>query len=618
MLASHATHASPPAVPEAGRPAGPTLTALVTLLLAAVAGTAAADDDLARQGYAVLETYCVRCHGIEFNTPGLDMRIRDTMLASDAPDKPAFLVPGKARESRIYLHAAGLRQDKMPPEDEPQPTAAEIALLEQWIDAGAEFPRAERPARPFVGERQLVEALLADVEAQPEERRPFLRYFTIGHLWNDPATTDETLAVTRAAISKLVNSLSNQRRIVPPAPVGPDGLILRIDMRDYGWTDRSHWLPLLARYPYGLRHDDALARRLYAAAGSDLPYVRGDWFCHHASRPELYHRLAMIPGPRGTDHVGLPGPAHAQQRLEQLLGVDLASDYDRDRVARAGIAVGKSGVSEHNRIVERHDTSFGYYWISYDSAGSGDRQNHTNFPLGPRFPGRENLAAFDHDGGEIIFSLPNGLQAYLLTTATGGRLDVGPDKIVQDKARHSGSFVIVNAVSCMGCHKEGMITFTDTIRPPYERRPGDVADKVRRIYPPRAAMDELVARDREQFLAALRQAVGPFLVDAAGRPLDAATLPEPITDVSKRYDGNLAVADVARELGLPADRRAAEEAGLTVAASELDTAIRASEALRRLELAPLAAGERLKRSQWERTNQRVSRELGLGIPFQVQ
>lgn len=584
---------------------------LVGLLAAAPPPfAAAADADLAAQGYAVLQTHCVRCHGVEFNTPGLDMQIRATMLSTDDPEKPAFLVPGKARESRIFLHAAGLRQDKMPPEGEPQPTAAEIATLEKWIDAGAEFPATVRPPREFVGERQLVEAVLADIEAQPEDRQPFLRYFTIGHLWNDPATTDETLAVTRGAISKLVNSLSGMRRIVPPVPVGPDGLILRIDLRDYGWTERNHWLVMLAEYPYGLVHDDAVARRLYRAARSDLPYVRGDWFCHHASRPRLYHRLATLP-----NHVGLPA---SQQRLEQLLGVDLAADFAADRIMRAGMDGKKSGVSDFNRIVERHDTQFGYYWISYDSAASGERHNHANFPLGPRFPGREQRAAFDHDGGEIIFSLPNGLQGYLLTTSNGERLDEGPPEIVQDRARHSGSFKIVNAVSCMGCHREGMIRFSDSIRPLYEGRVGEVADKVRRIYPPADAMADAVARDRKQFLEAVEQAVGPFLEDAAGKPLDRAALPEPITDVSKRYDVDLELADVAREIGLPADRAAAERAGVPVAAAEFATAIRASDQLRRLELAPLATGGAIKRSQWEQVNQRVIRELGLGLPFQVQ
>jgi serine/threonine-protein kinase len=264
------------------RPGGHVWSCLIVVAAALAAGrAAAADAELAKQGHAFLEKHCIRCHGVEYSTPGLDMFVRDTMLESDDPEKPAFLVPGKSAESRIYLHATGLRQDKMPPEDEPQPTQAEIDLLGRWIDAGAEFPQTVRPARAFVGERQIVQTVLADIEAQPEERQPYLRYFTIGHLWNDPATSDETLAVTRAAISKLVNSLSNQPRIVPPEAVGDDGLVLRIDMRDYGWTDRSHWLTLLAEYPYGL-------------AGP--PSLPGRW-----QRPALRPRRLVLPPRRQAE-----------------------------------------------------------------------------------------------------------------------------------------------------------------------------------------------------------------------------------------------------------------------------------------------------------------------------
>ena len=57
---------------------------------------------------------------------------------------------------------------------------------------------------------------------------------------------------------------------------------------------------------------------------------------------------------------------------------------------------------------------------------------------------------------------------------------------------------------------------------------------------------------------------------------------------------------------------------MNVAADELATVIRVSDEMRRLELAPLANGGAIKRNQWEQANQRVSRNLGLGLPFQVQ
>ncbi len=43
---------------------------------------------------------------------------------------------------------------------------------------------------------------------------------------------------------------------------------------------------------------------------------------------------------------------------------------------------------------------------------------------------RSGQNAFHHDGGETIYSLPNGFQAYYLNKATGERLDKGPTAIV--------------------------------------------------------------------------------------------------------------------------------------------------------------------------------------------
>lgn len=567
--------------------------------------------DLAQAGVQFLETYCVRCHGVDFNTPGLDMTIRETMLGSDSPEKPPFLVPGKKEESRIYLHAAGLRQDKMPPEDEePQPSEEEIELFGQWIDEGAAFPESGRPRRPFVGEQDTLKLILGDVEAQPEADRHHLRYFTLAHLWNDTTISDTDLAVARAAVSKMLNSLSAAEEVIPPEAIGDEQLVLRIDMRDYGWTERDHWLVMLKEYPYGLIHSDSLAEELYEQANSSLPYIRGDWFCFHASRPPLYHALAMLP-----EHVGLPS---SQQRLETLLGVSLAADLESGDLVRAGMTGNRSGVSAHNRIVERHESNFGYYWVSYDAGDSGGRRNYANFPLGPKLPGKDDLAAFDHDGGEIIFSLPNGLQGYLLADATGARIDVGPPAIVQDRARHSGSFEIVNAISCMGCHRAGMISFTDSIRPLWEDKPGTVASRVRELYPKPEAMQEIVTGDAAAFAEALGLAIDPFLLDETGKAFAAETVPEPITFLSKLYDRDLDLGDVVRELSLPQDRETADEFGLPVAATELGVVIGASDQLRRLELAPLAAGEAMKRSQWEVAARRCARELGLGIPYIVQ
>jgi serine/threonine-protein kinase len=566
----------------------------------------------------MLEKYCIRCHGVEFNTPGLDMTSRDSLLQGDTEDDLPFLTPGQKEKSRIYLHTAGLRADKMPPEGElPQPSSEEIELLGRWIDAGARFPEADRPVRAFVGDRAAVDIILADVAEQPEEDRPHVRYFTLTHLWNDVTITDESLQLARAGISKLINSLSSQPTVTPPTPVDEDELILRIDMRNYGWTERTHWLSLLRVYPYGLKYNGTSFDELSSLTASSLPYIRGDWFCFHASRPPLYHDLVMLVDSRQqppSPHVGLPA---SQRRLETLLGVDVLQNLSDGDVQRAGLTGNRSGVSDHNRIVERHRSPTGYYWLSYDAAASGGRRNFANFPVGPSdAPNKKPTGgAFEFDGGEIIFSLPNGLQAYMLANAEGARIDVGPTTIVQDRARHSGSVDIVNGISCMGCHRNGMVTFDDSIRALYENRAGTLADQVLKLFPKQNVLDERLSADTAAFANALDAAVGPFLLKNTNA--NSEDLPEPITFLSKLYGQDLELGDVIRELALPADKEASDAAGIPVASDSLATLIEGSEQLRRLELRPLADGGTVERTQWERNSQAVARELGIAIPVVV-
>ena len=46
-----------------------------------------ADKSLAERGYAVLTTYCQKCHGDEFQYPGFDVRDRPSLMKQEP--KPA-------------------------------------------------------------------------------------------------------------------------------------------------------------------------------------------------------------------------------------------------------------------------------------------------------------------------------------------------------------------------------------------------------------------------------------------------------------------------------------------------------------------------------------------------
>ena len=208
----------------------------------------------------------------------------------------------------------------------------------------------------------------------------------------------------------------------------------RIDLRDLKWTSDS-WRTILESYPYGLLQNSKDAIALRAETQCQIPVVRADWFISTASRPPLYHVLAQIPN---TD-----------KKLESLLQVNVQRNLKEDRVIRAGFT--RSGVSQHNRLIERHESIFGAYWKSYDFAGSTGRKNLFDFPLGPG----DTAVDFDHDGGEIIFQLPNGMLAYMLTDEKGNRIDKGPTSIVSDPRQRDRA--VVNGVSCMSCHYGGFI-----------------------------------------------------------------------------------------------------------------------------------------------------------------
>ena len=178
----------------------------------------------------------------------------------------------------------------------------------------------------------------------------------------------------------------------------------------------------------------------------------------------------------------------------------------------------------------RHKSRYGAYWKSYDFAGNVGTQNIFTHPLD-----------FTHDGGEIIFNLPNGLQAYYLSTATGERLDGAPINIVSNAGARDP--VVRNGLSCMGCHTEGMKTFDDQVRSVIEQTPNSPYDKAQalRLYAEKSTMDRLVREDIARYRRAIEASGGVF----GGI--------EPIQQLVKQFEGQLDAAHAAAEVGMQID-----------------------------------------------------------------
>lgn len=90
----------------------------------------------------LLRDYCLGCHNAQDKEGGLSLdTFADLMRGGESG--PA-IVPGNAADS--YLIRTLTKQDKpaMPPKKEPQPSAADIALMQTWVNAGAPGPAPEK------------------------------------------------------------------------------------------------------------------------------------------------------------------------------------------------------------------------------------------------------------------------------------------------------------------------------------------------------------------------------------------------------------------------------------------------------------------------------------------
>jgi len=542
---------------------------------------AARGADTTAAAKAALEKSCARCHANGQSEGGFGFVLDAKELVARKK-----VVPGDAAKSLLFKK---IKAGEMPPEDEkPRLSEEEIAALKAWIDAGApEFLKAAG-GRTAVSELAALTAVRDHLRGMTSPSgQQFQRYFSLTHLHNNPQVTDEDLRWNRAALAKAVNSLSWKPNIVVPAPVDKDETIFVVDLRDLDWDQRRTWDELSKQYPYGLMHDArrdeqirAVAKETYSLSGSDLPILRADWFVATATRPPLYHTILDLPD---TD-----------AKLEKQLRVEAIENFLRDKVARAGFA--KSGVSSQNRLIERHDAAHGAYWKSYDFRSNDGNGNIFRFPLGPTFKGNPfNAQAFSHAGGELIFHLPNGLQGYLLVDDKGKRIDEGPTDVVSDTNKSSGTVTIVNGLSCMVCHKHGMIRegFRDELFAG-NGVSGDARTKVRQLHRKPEEFDALMKGDQDRFVASLDRAMGRYLKVGADQKKDIREFTdEPIGRAARAYHRDLSLDDAAVELGFEDGR-------------QLAAAINGNDRLRQLGLGALVNGGSMKRSAWASQNQRLS------------
>lgn len=373
-------------------------------------------------------------------------------------------------------------------------------------------------------------ALLSDVQAQPASSRPFLRYVSVGQLRAGPCGADDEgdeepreLSRARMAVSRVVNAMSREASAVVPGAVGPEGLLLRLDLRDYGWqrpvtlegqTYDDAWQAVAARSATALELQGGAASELTRELGTRVPVLLAGSFVATATLSELYYAVLRLPPSLGE--------------LKRELGIDGDEDLDRGLWARA--AFSNSGASKEPRGVARYrgtKLGDGYFWQTFDYAPSTRPEVLYLEPL--------TTQANAH---QVQFSLPNGLPAYFTTDGDGVRQ--AESLFVVDPAQNNGRTRVTS--SCVSCHNAGVIPFVDEARGFVEDNADlfseAVLTRVREIFPTKEEMLGLAQADSQLMLEA---------AERAGLPQGT---PDPVSRIALDYGTRLTFDRLAAELFL--------------------------------------------------------------------
>ena len=549
-------------------------------------------DSLDNDVYWVLKRNCTKCHdelGEQQAASGVADLLDLEVLASaylDASDEELLndLVMGD--EARMPKPSFDKVQWNGPM------SSGDKNILRQWIDRGGPSEQylsaQQQPPRDRITLGAVAKAVQADLQSLRGSDVRNARYLTLANAYNDPDVTEAELEIYRAAVVKTLNSLSSSSEVLgidtsdannKIVAIDDARTILRFDLRNIGWKS-TKWDLVARHYPFDLDDRSAMRQQIAASTSSSVPVMRADWFVFAVLQPPLYHQLADIPD--------------TLTKLEDSLNLDRLDAIRDRRVARAGMI--ESKVSVNNRLLERIPMTgrSGAYHISYDFASNTGKQNFRDFPLGP--PGAfKSAKSFTHDGGEVIFNLPNGYQAYMLVDGVGRRLDIAPQAIVQDRTM-PGS-VIINGVSCLSCHFQGMkperysprLDTLDEVREAVldNNIRFDAAEKelVTELHVDHEKFVDLVESDRERFLNAL---------EASGIPQKGAT--EPARALFDYFKNSLTLGKVAAEFGLDED----------------DLRSRLERESETRQVLTVAEKGILKRQEWMSLFGRTARLIGLG------
>lgn len=510
---------------------------------------------------SLLQTACGQCHGAaaeaEDNCRAGMCYIEDVQqLIAEGK-----IVPGDPANSPLYDRITRTDGTVMPPPGEDERlTPNQISQIETYIQR-LEAPVQDTCFDQFITWDEVYEAIEADLLQQDADDRIFTRYITLTDRYN-AGVCDQQLEQDRYAMNKFINSISSQsqvRQAVEVRDSQDSKSIYRIDLRDYGLDDAEGpfevdgeqfvdgWEAIIGNNNFAIEFQGDQAENVILLSNTLVPVMFSDAIIDEASFGNLYYGLLRLEDTR--------------DEVQADLGLDLAGDLDQQITIRGGTTT--SEISQQERLAQRNEQPVGnlYYWESFDLdpdlAGNSIFDDPLNFDQ-------------NANGSEAVFSLPNGLQAYIIFDENGNRLEESPilfDNITQnDNVMRAG-------VSCMNCHAQGLVPFEDQVREFVLDNRIDAAaaaaavglefEDILDLYPEQSDFADQIEQDSNLYLSALGR---------AGIPTGERN--DPIARTFVRFDSDVDLVRVAGLLHFPADALENEVNRLDPALSGLDNGFR--------------------------------------------
>ncbi len=442
----------------------------------------------------VLETKCLSCHV----APG---KITDYPMAKQW-----------AGEIARRVRLAANNNEHMPKGNAAQLTYPEQQSLLQWVKDGAP-EKCPTPGQDdgFINLDDVETTILDDLNTLPSDDRASTRYLVNSHVIDAKAT--QFVPLFELASQKALNDVNEDTQdIVLAQNIGLG--VWRFDLNSFGLGE-GDWKAIEDGDRLEIASQTTKGLIIRALTGTRTPWFHTDNFIDITHRnSKVYYQLIKVPA--------------TLDLLLKNIGVNFAQDLRNLQATFVGTA--SSPIAEQkNRLIVRVDqerTQQAYYWQSFDiNSVVAQDKNLFSFPL---LNGTGGFKLFKSDASEVIYSLPNGMQAYALFNAAGARQDSAPADVVRD-VESPLSAIINDANSCSRCHSAGLIPMQDQVLQQVlanaDQFPGNDVEIARRLYKGANAVNATFIRDNGIFGQALHKlGINPGAPDPINQVTDRLLL----------------------------------------------------------------------------------------------